>query len=63
MAKAFAWNGTAAAMLMAIARSNDGVNIYNLGSDAYCEVNDSIGWICETLGVTPTIEYGGGDRG
>ncbi|MEO7208686.1 MAG: NAD-dependent epimerase/dehydratase family protein [Steroidobacteraceae bacterium] len=51
------------AMLMAIERSNDRVNIYNLGSDAYCEVNDSIGWICETLGVTPTIEYGGGDRG
>ena len=51
------------AMLMAIERSSDSVNIYNLGSDAYCEVNDSIGWICETLGVTPTIEYGGGARG
>jgi UDP-glucose 4-epimerase len=51
------------AMLMAIERSNAGVNIFNLGTDAYCEVNASIGWICEALGVTPKIEYGGGDRG
>ncbi len=51
------------AMLMAIEHSTDGVNIFNLGSDAYCEVNDSIGWICETLGVTPAIEYSGGERG
>jgi UDP-glucose 4-epimerase len=51
------------AMLTAIQRSNDRVNIYNLGTDTYCEVNDSISWICEALGVTPKIEYGGGDRG
>jgi UDP-glucose 4-epimerase len=51
------------AMLMAIERSNASVNIFNLGTDAYCEVNDSIGWICEALGVTPKIEYLGGDRG
>jgi len=40
------------AMLMAIERSNTGVNIFNLATDSYCEVNDSIGWICEALGVT-----------
>ena len=51
------------AMLMAIERSGAGVNIFNLGTDSYCEVNDSIGWICEALGVTPKIEYSGGDRG
>jgi len=51
------------AMLVAIERSNDRVNIFNLGTDTYCEVNDSIGWICEALGVTPKIEYCGGDRG
>ena len=27
------------------------------------EVNDSIGWICERLGLTPALEYTGGDRG
>jgi UDP-glucose 4-epimerase len=51
------------AMLMAIERSNASVNIFNLGTDSYCEVNDSIGWICEALGVTPKIEFRGGDRG
>ena len=51
------------AMLIAIERPADRVNIYNLGTDAYCELNDSIAWICEALGVTPKIEYTGGDRG
>jgi len=51
------------AMLLAIRQSNDRVNIFNLGTDMHCEVIDSIGWICEALGVTPTIEYSGGARG
>jgi UDP-glucose 4-epimerase len=51
------------AMLTTIERSSDRVNIFNLGTDTYCEVNDSIGWICSALGLTPKIEYGGGDRG
>jgi UDPglucose 6-dehydrogenase len=49
--------------LMAIERSTDRVNIYNLGADTHCEVNESIAWICEALGVRPKIEYTGGDRG
>jgi UDP-glucose 4-epimerase len=51
------------AMLLAIDRSQAPVNIFNLGTDTYCEVNDSIGWICGALGITPKIEYAGGDRG
>jgi UDP-glucose 4-epimerase len=51
------------AILMTIERSTDRVNIYNLGTDTYCEVNESIAWICEALGVSPKIEYTGGDRG
>jgi UDP-glucose 4-epimerase len=51
------------AMLTAIRRSGDRVNIYNLGTDACCELHESIGWICEFLGAAPMIEYGGGDRG
>jgi UDP-glucose 4-epimerase len=47
----------------AIRQSNDRVNIFNLGTDEHCKVTDSIGWICEALGVTPTIEYSGGARG
>jgi UDP-glucose 4-epimerase len=51
------------AMLCAMERGVAKVNVFNLGVDDYCEVNDSIGWICETLGVKPDIEYAGGDRG
>ncbi|MGI2033765.1 NAD-dependent epimerase/dehydratase family protein [Rhizobium panacihumi] len=51
------------AMLLAMEKADGKVNIFNLGVDGYCEVNDSIGWICESLGVTPTLEYSGGDRG
>ncbi len=39
------------------------VQIYNLGTDEYCQVTDSIGWICETLGLTPQLEFSGGKRG
>lgn len=51
------------AMLLALNNANDKVNIFNLGVDDYCEVNDSIGWICEDLGLNPKLEYSGGDRG
>ena len=51
------------AILLAMEKANDKVNIFNLGIDGYCEVNDSIGWICKELGVQPTLEYSGGDRG
>jgi UDP-glucose 4-epimerase len=51
------------AILAAVARADARVNVFNLGADEYCEVNDSIGWICEHLGVAPALEYTGGDRG
>ncbi len=51
------------AILLAMDKAGDKVNIFNLGVDGYCEVNDSIGWICEELGVKPKLEYSGGDRG
>jgi len=51
------------AILLSIKKAQDRVNIFNLGVDGYCELNDSIGWICEELGVNPTLEYSGGDRG
>ncbi len=51
------------AMLFALEKSNESVNVLNLGVDGYCEVNDSIGWICEELEVAPKLEYSGGDRG
>jgi UDP-glucose 4-epimerase len=39
------------------------VNVFNLGVDSYIEVNDSIRWIGEALGVKPRLDYAGGDRG
>jgi UDP-glucose 4-epimerase len=51
------------AMLTVISAARGGVNIYNLGTDACCEVNDSIGWICARLNVQPVVEYSGGERG
>jgi UDP-glucose 4-epimerase len=51
------------AMLLAIESRRGKVNIFNLGLDEYCEVNDSIRWICGHLGVTPERRYSGGNRG
>lgn len=51
------------AILLAMLKATDKINIFNLGVDSYCEVNDSIGWICNELGVQPKLEYSGGDRG
>ena len=51
------------AMLLALDRAEAPVNILNLGTDEYCRVDDSIGWICERLGVSPRLQYAGGERG
>jgi UDP-glucose 4-epimerase len=51
------------AILLAMTRATEKVNIFNLGVDEYCCVNDSLRWITERLGVSPTFEYTGGDRG
>lgn len=51
------------AILLAVAKANDQINIFNLGVDDYCEVNDSIRWISEALNVNPQIDYAGGERG
>jgi UDP-glucose 4-epimerase len=39
------------------------VEVYNLGTDEYVQVNDSIRFICGALNLKPRIEYSGGDRG
>ena len=51
------------AVLYALEHATKGVNIFNLGTDDYCEVNDSIAWIAGELGLTPTLSYAGGERG
>jgi len=51
------------AILCVVENAQEKVNIYNLGADEYCEVNDSIGWICSHLDVNPERKYSGGERG
>ncbi len=51
------------AILVAFARAGRRISIFNLGTDDYCTLNDSIGWICGHLGVAPALEYTGGNRG
>ena len=51
------------AILLAMDKVTDRTNIFNLGVDAYCQVNDSIGWIGEALDIKPKLNYTGGDRG
>ena len=51
------------AMLLAAEKAPDKVNIFNLGTDEYCEVNDSINWITGHLGLKPKLTYTGGKRG
>jgi UDP-glucose 4-epimerase len=51
------------AIMIAIERATDRVNIFNLGQDEYCEVDQSIAWICDRLQLKPRLEYTGGERG
>lgn len=51
------------AILMVLSKARDRVTVLNLGTDEFCEVNDSIRWITERMGVSPYLEYSGGDRG
>jgi len=39
------------------------VNIYNLGTNEYVEVNDSVRFITKHLGLNPKINYSGGNKG
>jgi UDP-glucose 4-epimerase len=51
------------AILTVIGRADDPVNIFNLGADEYCMVDNSLSWICAHLGLNPERRYAGGERG
>jgi UDP-glucose 4-epimerase len=51
------------AVLLALDKAGERVNLFNLGADSYCEVNDSIAWISNALQVEPRLSYTGGERG
>lgn len=51
------------AMLLGIRKTDEKVNIINLGYPDYIKVIDSVSTICENLKVRPELVYSGGDRG
>ncbi len=51
------------AIMIALGKAQGRINIFNLGTDHYCDVKSSIGWICERLGAQPKLEFEGGGRG
>ena len=51
------------AILTAAAKVTDKVAVFNLGTEEYVQVNDSIAAITGHLGLTPRLAYTGGDRG
>jgi UDP-glucose 4-epimerase len=51
------------AMLLAIRSASRPINIFNLGAEEYCTVDDSLSWICQQLGLKPERMYTGGERG
>ncbi len=51
------------AITTAIHKSNKKINIFNLGTNEFITVKDSIKVICKTLKVKPRLFYSGGIRG
>src|SRR5919204_1820528 len=51
------------AVLHAIDRTGPGLHIFNLGTDEYVTVNQSVAVITRFLGLAPELSYSGGERG
>jgi UDP-glucose 4-epimerase len=50
-------------MLVAVDRAPGPIGIFNLGHDESIVVDQSIAIISRTLGISPRLEYTGGQRG
>jgi UDP-glucose 4-epimerase len=62
--KSYLYVGDCVSAILAAMKGSDGkVNIFNLGTDEYCSVNESAGWIAQRLGISPLFTYSGGERG
>ncbi|WP_342220604.1 NAD-dependent epimerase/dehydratase family protein [Rickettsiella endosymbiont of Miltochrista miniata] len=51
------------AIFLTLKKTDKKINIFNLGTDEYCQVKDSIAWISKELGVMPELNYLGGKKG
>lgn len=52
-----------AAVLLALDQASERINIFNLGTEEYATVKQSVAWITESLGLAPELTYEGGTRG
>jgi len=44
-------------------KAKHNVEFYNLGTEEYVQVNDSVRFLCGALGLKPKLEYSGGNKG
>ncbi|MDA9930214.1 NAD-dependent epimerase/dehydratase family protein [Alphaproteobacteria bacterium] len=51
------------AVMQVIQSGNTDMQIFNLGVSSTCNVRQSIGWISDEMGVSPTVKYGTEKRG
>ncbi len=51
------------AIMVALEKAKDRVNILNLGTDEYVQVKESVAVITQELGVSPVLAYTGGSQG
>lgn len=51
------------AIFTVVEKATEPVNVVNLGADEYCQVDNSLGWICDRLGLKPKVNHTGGARG
>jgi UDP-glucose 4-epimerase len=51
------------AMLIALERAPTKLGVFNLGTDEYCRVTDSVGWITARMNCHPRLSYSGESRG
>jgi len=51
------------AMLLALEKQPQGYYVFNLGTDEYVSVNESVSVITKVMGVRPDLAYTGGERG
>jgi UDP-glucose 4-epimerase len=63
--KSYLYIGDCLEAILTATRKETGrpVDIYNLGTDEYVQVDDSIKEICEEMKLKPRLEYSGGERG
>jgi len=50
-------------MLLALEKQPQGYYVFNLGTDEYVSVNESVSVITKVMGVRPDLAYTGGERG